>query len=335
VNDRVTEFLGRAAAEPAKLTVRELLGIWGFRARTYESVARIRRDLDAAGLHCEPELGEGGVDTVIRVSLRSESPADAVSIDERVADDEERDEPLKLPPVALLVSHVPSATRYVERVSPGQSLREAQSLMSAHDYSQLAVMSGTRDLRGAVSWRSIAQARLANADNAPTLADATIKHPPAVHAEEELLSQIHSICEAGFIFVRDEDDRVCGIVTSADLGDQFRDLTTPFFQLGEIEGRVRRCIDRTFSADELRAATGRNKLKSAADMTFGQYVHLLRDDARWQRMHWDVDRTMFIGYLDAAREVRNRVMHFGEELKPDDKHKLRQCLNFMRALDPM
>jgi hypothetical protein len=90
--------------EPVKLTVRDLLGIWGFRARTYESVARIRRDLDAAGLHCEPELGEGGVDTVIRVSLRSESPADAVSIDERVADDEERDEPLNLPPAALLVS---------------------------------------------------------------------------------------------------------------------------------------------------------------------------------------------------------------------------------------
>jgi CBS domain-containing protein len=335
MSDRVTGFLGRAAAEPVKLTVRDLLGIWGLRARTYEGVARIRRDLDAAGLHCEPDLGEGGGDTVIRVGLRVESPADDLSPDGGVADGEEQDEPLKLPPVALLVSHVPSASRPVERVSPGQSLKEAQALMSAHDYSQLAVLSGTRDLKGAVSWRSIAQARLANSDTTPTLADATIKHPSVVHAEEELLSQIHSICKAGFIFVRDEDDRICGIVTSADLGNQFRDLTTPFFELGEIEGRVRRCIDRIFNADELRAATGRNKVNSAADMTFGQYVHLLKDDTRWQRMHWDVDRAMFIGYLDAAREVRNRVMHFGEELQPDDKYKLRQCLNFMRALDPM
>jgi len=50
-------------------------------------------------------------------------------------------------------------------------------------------------------------------------------------------------------------------------------------------------------------------------------------------MDWAVDRVMFIGYLDGARVVRNRVMHFGEELAPQDKHKLEQCLNFMRVLD--
>jgi hypothetical protein len=69
-------------------------------------------------------------------------------------------------------------------------------------------------------------------------------------------------------------------------------------------------------------------------MTFGQYIRLLNDDARWQRMHWAIDRTMFIGFLDVAREVRNRVMHFGKELDSEDKHKLVRCLNFMRALDP-
>ena len=70
-------------------------------------------------------------------------------------------------------------------------------------------------------------------------------------------------------------------------------------------------------------------------MTFGQYARLLGDEGRWQRMGWAwADCTTFIGYLDAARVVRNRVMHFGEELKPADKLKLVQCLNFMRALDP-
>ena len=69
-------------------------------------------------------------------------------------------------------------------------------------------------------------------------------------------------------------------------------------------------------------------------MDFGQYARLLGDEARWQRMGWHGDCTTFIHYLDAARVVRNRVMHFGEELKPADKLKLVQCLNFMRALDP-
>jgi CBS-domain-containing membrane protein len=249
------------------------------------------------------------------------------------ADVEEQDESLQLPPVALLDRHIPSATHGVTGVRPDQGLGEAQAVMSACDYSQLAVMSGDRDLKGAVSWRSIAQARLAK--SRITLADATMRPAPEVRADEELLSQIDRIYRVDFVFVRDEDHRICGIVTTADLTGQFRDLTTPFFQLGEIERRLRRCIDRVFGADELRAATGRGKLNSAADMTFGQYIQLLNDDTRWQRLGSGFPRDLFIGYLDAARVVRNKVMHFGEELKPDDKAELVHCLNCMRVLDPL
>ena len=207
------------------------------------------------------------------------------------------------------------------RVHPDQSLAEAQSLMSANDFSQLPVMTGPRDLRGAVSWRSIAQAKRHKAQI--TLADAT-ENASIVSAGDELLSQIDAIYKADFVFVRDDDDRICGIVTTADLTDQFRDLTTPFFQLGEIERRLRRCIDRAFSTDDLRAATGNKKVGSADDLTFGQYVRLLSDESRWQRMDWEwADCKTFIGYLDAARVVRNRVMHFGEELSPEDKRHAR------------
>ncbi len=53
-------------------------------------------------------------------------------------------------------------------------------------------------------------------------------------------------------------------------------------------------------------------------------------------MGWsEADCMTFIEYLDAARQVRNRVMHFGEELKQPDKLKLIQLLNFIRALDPL
>jgi CBS domain-containing protein len=323
----VQEFLSRAAAGPFKLTLRELLATWGFRARTYESVARIQRDLSAAGLRCEPDLADGDVDSVVRVSVvTAPSSTDEVPASDVAADVEEQDEPLQLPPVALLVRHIPSATHGVVGVRPDQSLGEAQAVMSAHDYSQLAVISGDRDLKGAVSWRSIAQARLAKSEI--TLTDATMRPAPEVRAYEELLGQIELIYRTDFVFVRDEDYRVCGVVTTAD-------LTTPFFQLGEIERRLRRCIDRVFSADELRAVTRRSRLKSATDMTFGQYIQLLNDEARWQRLGSGFPCGLFIGYLDAARVVRNKVMHFGEELKPADKEKLKLCLNCMRVLDPL
>ena len=50
MTERVTEFVAKAAAAPIELTVRDLLAIWGFRTRSYESVGRIQQDLSAVGL---------------------------------------------------------------------------------------------------------------------------------------------------------------------------------------------------------------------------------------------------------------------------------------------
>ena len=155
------------------------------------------------------------------------------------------DEPLQLPPVALLVRHIPSAIGGLTSVSPEDSLGKAQALMSAHDYSQLPVMSNEWDLRGAVSWQSIAKASLINPDI--KLKQATIPMPTVVHADDDLLGQIDVIYRDDFVFVREPDGQVSGIVTTADLTLRFRDLTTPFFELGEIERRLRRCISRAFS----------------------------------------------------------------------------------------
>jgi CBS domain-containing protein len=331
----VDAFLARATAEPVELTIRDLLAIWGYKARTYESVARIQHDLAAAGLRCSPALDEGDGGSVVRVGPAAASAGDVPDADGMTdaaeAEAEDQDTTLVLPPAALLVRHIPSAVCDVVSVRPNESLATAQARMSAHEFSQLPILAGPRDLKGAVSWRSIAQTRLSKTQI--TLADVT-RNAQVVSVDDELLSRIGIIYDADFVFVKGEDDRICGIVTTADLTAAFRDLTTPFFQLGEIERRLRRCIDRVFSPDELRSATGSKKLKSADGMDFGQYVRLFGDEARWRRMGWHVDCTTFIEYLDAARIVRNRVMHFGEDLNSEDERKLVQCLNFMRALDP-
>jgi hypothetical protein len=151
MTDQLNGFLTRATTRPIQLRISDLLAIWGFRARTYENVAQIRRDLSAAGLTCEPDLAEGSADATVQVGMPVTSPVDTARPDEARADTEEQDAPLQLPPVALLVMHIPSATCCVERVSPDQTLEQAQALMTAYDYSQLAVMSSDRDLKGAVS----------------------------------------------------------------------------------------------------------------------------------------------------------------------------------------
>jgi CBS domain-containing protein len=244
----------------------------------------------------------------------------------------EHSEPREPRQVALLIRDVPSARSGVVSVRVDQTLAEAQTLMSAHQYSQLAVISGSGHLEGAVSWRSIAQARLARDD--VSLKEAKARSRP-VALDDDLLRQIDVIYDDDFVFVTDGEDKLCGIVTTADLTYLLRDRTTQFFQIGDSERRLRRCIDRAFSREELRAATGQKKLESAGDLTFGQYEGLLQDSARWQKMGWEgVDQVSFIAYLDGARIIRNKVMHFGEELAPREKQQLEQFFNLMRALDP-
>ncbi|HEY0934108.1 MAG TPA: CBS domain-containing protein, partial [Trebonia sp.] len=289
--------------------------------------------LSAAGLQCEPDLTAGALGSLVQVGVASPAAASVTDEEPRGEDTPAgADEPLQLPPVALLVRQIPSATSGVISVSPEDSLGKAQALMSAHDYSQLAVMSNDWDLQGAVSWQSIAKASLINP--VIKLKHATMPLPTVVYADDDLLGKIDVIYREDFVFVRESDGQISGIVTTADLTLRFQALTTPFFELGEIERRLRRCIDRVFSADQLRAATGNKKLNSADDMVFMHYIRLLNDDARWREMGWTrYDCATFIEYLDRARVVRNRIMHFGEELGPADKATLTHCLNFMRALD--
>jgi hypothetical protein len=161
------------------------------------------------------------------------------------------------------------------------------------------------------------------------------RYPQVVYADQELLDQLPVIYAAEFVFVKEHDDHLCGIVTNADLTSQFGDMTAPFFQLGEIERRIRPCIAAVFSIEEVRTAARNRKLTCADDMTFGEYSRLLDDEGRWSRMRWGLDRQMFAEHLDDVRKVRNHIMHFGAKpLDSEQKARLAAFLDVMRYLNP-
>jgi CBS domain-containing protein len=243
----------------------------------------------------------------------------------------EEDQQLVLPEVAWLVRDVPSATKGIVRVHPRATLEQAQQIMMENGFSQLAVMTGPTELKGAVSWEGISKARLANAS--VSLSNAIDRFPKVVYADQELLDQLGVIYAAGYVFVRDQDDVICGIITNADLTNQFADLTTPFYQLGEIERRIRQCIKKVFSIEEVRTAIRQPGLKSVDKMMFWQYQELLKGPERWQRMHWMLDRERFIDHLNDVRIMRNHVMHFGSRpLDDSEKNRLAKFLDTMRHL---
>ena len=108
-----------------------------------------------------------------------------------------------------------------------------------------------------------------------------------VYDTEELLDHVGTIYEEGFVFVRTRDGRHCGIVTVDDLARHFHGLTTPYFQIGQIEARLRQCISRVFPIAEIQVILERPDLESVGKMTVGEYAIVLGEPTRWKRMRWD------------------------------------------------
>lgn len=325
------EFLERAKQQPVELPLPELLALWNVRARATDGFVSLGRDLVNAGLGCEPDLFEAESDATIRVGVGLGAAASG-DLD---------DVPLQLPSKPILVRDLPSACQGVEWVTPTRTLQHAMSKMAQTGRSPLAVMTSnlSPDV-SAVSWESIGQARLWKPKADLELKDVLISPAPEVRADEELLSQVRlqdpeaPLRVHGFVFVRDGSERICGIVTTSDLALQFRNLTNPYFQLGEIERRLRRCIDGAFSMADLHEGTGKRRLRSAHDMEFGDYVTLLQAEERWERLGWGADQLHFLGQLERARVVRNKIMHFGETLNTGEQEQLMKCLRYMRGLAP-
>jgi hypothetical protein len=194
-------------------------------------------------------------------------------------------------------------------------------------------MSNERTVDGAVSWESIAQARMVNPQ-----ADLRAAIVPAVTvmAHDDLLSNIPKIIEAGYVFVRAQDRKIQGIVTTSDLSHQFAVQASPFLYLSEIERRLRVAIASVFTVEELREcvdeADGERKdsLGSVDDLSIGEYQRLLEKPDRWERMQWRMDRKVFIAKLDSVRSVRNEVMHFSPD--PLDSAQIKMLINFLRWL---
>lgn len=338
MTDRVAEFLAIATAEPVDLTIRELLAIWGYRTRTLDSVPRIERDLAEARLRCTPELGAGGLSTTVHLGVLPAAETAAAGGGEAVVDvaDESAAAAESLPPslphILPRIKDIPSAMGGVTSVRPNESLQDAQKLMGDEGYSQLPVMTGPSELVGAVSWRSIAMAKLAKKNI--SLADAIDSDPEVVRANDWLLDKIGIIYDADFVFVQDAAHDICGIVTTADLSARFRDLTSPFFQLGEIEIRLRRCTRDKFSVVELRKAARKKNINSIDDMSLGNYVFLLKEEGMWRRTEWEIPQESFLADLRKALDIRNRIAHYDARPVSDaDRRDIARFLNWMRYLD--
>ncbi|MFE2062291.1 hypothetical protein ACFXDH_07760 [Streptomyces sp. NPDC059467] len=130
----------------------------------------------------------------------------------------------------------------------------------------------------------------------------------------------------------------CGLITAADLTVQFGTRVRPFVLVEEIEQRLRRVVDQHIPLERLRATVPRHRasrVRSAANLTFGAYGHLLRVPENWAALGWGIDQEYFLTALEECRNFRNSLMHFSPDPITDEQLRPAQgLLELLRSVDP-
>ncbi len=325
------EFLRNARrqasqGEPVAVRVRELLSQWGASGRSPEVSEQLAADLDNHGLATEPNFLKTGLDSEVRIVERDSKESNEATD----ADAETNAQPIG-GDVGLTLGNIPSANDGVLSVSPSSSYDEAITLMLLNDYSQLAVMTTAHSTPRAVTWQSIARARHADPSGkfGSAIVDASTRR-----FDTELVDVLPLLESEDFVFVKDETNRVSGIVTTADVVRAYGELATPFFLIGELDRLLRQIVSENFSMADIVLAcdeTGERNLRTFDDLTMGDYERVLQNTTHWQSLGWPLHRATFAARLSELRKVRNDLVHFNPDPVPEQTvSQIRHMLQVLR-----
>lgn len=328
------------------VTVREFLSWFGVKRRGVWVVEEIRSVLKAEKLITEPDFESTYIDGPIQV--RSEMPSLAeVTTDELALTGSataissstgmlivaaERIDPTHR------ISKLAAANNVPVSVTPDSPISEALTIMLAHGFSQLPVMTSPREIKGVVSWQSIG-ARLGMGKTAERARDVMESHHE-VRYDSSIFQVIPLIVANDYVLVRGTANIVTGIVTASDLSLQFLQLSEPFLLLSEIENQIREFIAHRFTVNDLAANKDpkdpTRSIEHVSDLTFGEYIRLLENPDNWTKSGIPLDRVVFCAKLGAVRDIRNDVMHFDPDgISPADLETLREFARFLQKLSAM
>ena len=307
-----------AAPNPVRMTVRDLLRKFSYVNRGSWISAHIRNKLSELHLCTHPDFEGGWIHGEIEIKLLDEEGR------------AERSDPAHRVDILDAAHHKPLG------VAPDTETRVAKTLMLLHDYSQLPVMEGERHVKGMISWRTIgAQESLSRPCE---LVRHCMEPAEEVSKDDPLLDVIGIIAQSGYVLVRDRNaqNTICGIVTATDLANQFAQIAGPFLLAGEIEGYLRTLIDGRFGFEQMEQVVAgggsQSTFRGVADLSLGDYCHLLSKPEYWDELGARIDRAEFVKYLDNVRRIRNDIMHFSPEgISEEDFDALRDVAALLRV----
>jgi CBS domain-containing protein len=359
-----------------RVTVRDLLRMFKAERRGLNKVHDIRTALESLGLVTDPDFESVWIDGKIRIRLKDASNVvtPVIPAGAEVADEDEPDEELPSSPEAqeevdspqlgsedgsqpaivvategivetvlsepadptFRIGSLPAANKPLTTVGQDDSLKKAVTKMLQFDYSQLPIMHGEREVKGMISWKSIAS-RYSLGGECCKVQNCR-EDAQVVDGNGRLFDAIPTIVRHGYVLVRDpQDRRITGIVTASDLSLQFQQLAEPFLLLREIELHIRQLLQEKVLPEDLdwlgSADTTAPKPKSISDLSFGGYIRLLQRPQVWVRLSLNIDQTALTAQLEEVRQVRNDVMHFDPDpMTAKQLDALKNAAKFMQQL---
>lgn len=275
----------------------------------------------------EPRLSSIGLNGRVRLN-EGERPITPISALPFASESGDRD--------ILAVGVIPSSQTKLTTVRRATPLPTAQALMIRYDYSQLPVVdqTGTK-LRGVLSWESMARASIASN---PKIVNDCMRSAVTVAIESDLFDSIPAIVDAGYVIVLDPRGGISGIVTTADLANQFDSLARPFLLVGECERELRILLDSRFPSDLLEKASrwaAKNGQSGAAAMTLGEIKVFLSKPDNWAALGLPLPKDIVIDWIGVLTQLRNQVAHFhadAEEIAPQ-LLQVRTLTSWLRTLE--
>lgn len=236
-----------------------------------------------------------------------------------------------------MISRLAAANNRPTSIKPNESVNSAITMMMMHDYSQLPVMKSVAQVVGIISWKSIGERFSMNQGNLETNVDQCMHKAVVVRDDESMFDAMALVAKHDSVLVREGNGQICGIITAADISEQFRNLSEPFIHLSDIENNLRRIIETTFDGADLEKLKDpedeERQIESVADLTFGEYLRILENPEHWSKIGLPIDRAIFVKKLDRIRVIRNAVMHFDPDgIDNEQLDELSQFSKFTRLL---
>ena len=331
--------------KPKMVKVRDLLAWYGAQRRGVLVVQQIRAGLKRAKLVTVPDFEVAYIDQRIKLKVVDVSPQQDTEAGTETGPREETSNSVEMYEAVVggsvrdpapRIGMLKAANTTPLIVSRETELVEAISLMLMHDYSQLPVMTGERTVHGVISWKSIGRARVKSSNSFKYVKDC-METPEIISSDTHLFDAIGRIAAKDVVLVRDNENKISGLVTTYDISLQFSSLSEPFLLVSEIENHIRRLIDGKFSLEELRdakdASDSSRQIQNVANLTFGEYIRLIDKPSNWGRLGYELSRVEFTKRLREIGRIRNDVMHFHPDgISDEDLDLLRDTRKFLHSL---